>query len=186
MSTRSLIMSVIILTVAAAVPVSAEPAPQSVIDYANASLTSLGTDKTIVDAVKAENAKGKSLDQIKAADAVWIEASGVTGDMRKLIDSDCGKRLISFRDEHEFITEVFVMDNQGANVAMSEKTSDYWQGDEDKFIKCFNAGNGTVFVSDVNFDENTQVYQVQVSVPVTDGSATIGAICIGIDLDLFE
>ena len=186
MKTRIIIISITILSFFTAALAFAESAPQSVIDYANSTLTSLGTDKTIVDAVKSENAKGKTLDQIKTADTAWIGTPGVTDDMKKLIDSDCGKRLIAFRNEHDFVTEVFVMDNQGANVAMSEKTSDYWQGDEDKFIKCFNGGNGTVFVSDVAFDENTQVYQVQVSVPVKDGNTTIGAICIGIDLDSFK
>lgn len=41
--------------------------------------------------------------------------------------------------------EIFVMDNQGANVAMSDKTSDYWQGDEDKFVRSFAGGEGKVF-----------------------------------------
>ena len=43
-----------------------EKAPQKVVDLANSTLVNLGTDPVIVDAVKAENAKGKTLDEIKA------------------------------------------------------------------------------------------------------------------------
>ena len=75
------------------------------------------------------------------------------------------------------------MDNQGANVAMTDKTSDYWQGDEAKFQKAFNGGAGAVFIDAVKFDESAQAYLVQVSVPVMDGDQAIGAITMGIDVD---
>jgi hypothetical protein len=68
-------------------------------------------------------------------------------------------------------------------VAMSDKTSDYWQGDEAKFKKSFNNGEGAVFIDDVKFDDSSQAYTVQVSVPVIDGDKVIGAITFGIDLD---
>ena len=78
------------------------------------------------------------------------------------------------------------MDNQGANVAMTDKTSDYWQGDEAKFKESYNNGEGAVHISDVEFDDSTQAYLVQVSVPVKDGDAIIGAITVGIDVDRIE
>jgi hypothetical protein len=40
-----------------------------------------------------------------------------------------------------------------------------------------------VFVDDVEFDESTQTYLVQVSVPVKDGDNVIGAITFGIDVE---
>lgn len=85
-----------------------------------------------------------------------------------------------------YYAEIFVMDNQGANVAMTDKTSDYWQGDEAKFKKSFNDGAGAVFVDDVEFDDSAQAYLVQVSVPVKDGDKVIGAITFGIDVEKVE
>ncbi|WP_197466328.1 MULTISPECIES: hypothetical protein [unclassified Oleiphilus] len=78
------------------------------------------------------------------------------------------------------------MDNQGANVAMTNKTSDYWQGDEAKWQESFKDGAGAVHIGDVEFDESAQAYLVQVSVPVMDGGTAIGAITIGINLDDLE
>ena len=46
----------------------AENAPQKVYDLASGTLAKMGTDPVIVKAVQEENAKGKTLDQIKAKD----------------------------------------------------------------------------------------------------------------------
>ena len=42
------------------------------------------------------------------------------------------------------------------------------------------------FVDDVEFDDSTQAYLVQVSIPVEDGDAVIGAITFGIDVDKIQ
>ncbi|MDG4474566.1 PDC sensor domain-containing protein [Thiovibrio frasassiensis] len=162
---------------------AAEKAPQKVIDLANTELVKLGSDPAIVQAVKAENAKGKTLAQIKEKDVKWMATPGVVDYMKALMDNPCGKRLKEIRKSAPYYAELFVMDNLGANVCMSDKTSDYWQGDEPKFTESYKGGKGAVHVGDVKFDDSTQAYTVQVSVPVKDGAAVIGAMTIGIDMD---
>ena len=83
------------------------------------------------------------------------------------------------------ITEVFVMDAQGLNVAASHVTSDYWQGDEAKHIETYGLGAGATHFSDVELDESTQRYQGQISLTVTDPATgqPIGAITVGVDAD---
>jgi hypothetical protein len=161
----------------------AEKAPQKVLDLANTTMAAFGTDPIIVNAVKAENAKGKTLDQIKAEDTKWQADAGLADYMKALIDSECGKYLRKVQESGPYYAEIFVTDNQGANVAMTDKTSDYWQGDEPKFIKSFAGGAGAVFVDEVKFDDSSQTYSVQVSVPVKDGAKAIGSITFSIDVD---
>ena len=161
----------------------AEQAPQKVYDLAKGELAAYGTDPVIVAAVKAQNAKRMSMADIEAMDGKWKAESGVAPYMRALMDSECGKRLQELRDSKPYFAEIFVMDGQGADVAMSDKTSDYWQGDEAKFQKSFAGGSGAVFVDEVEFDDSTQNYLVQVSVPVMDGVRAIGAITFGIAVD---
>lgn len=78
------------------------------------------------------------------------------------------------------------MDNQGANVAMTNKTSDYWQGDESKFTQSYRGGKGATHIGDVEFDESAQAYLVQVSVPVIESGKAIGAVTIGVNIDELE
>jgi len=163
----------------------AETAVEKVEKYANIKLIQLAADKLIVDAVKAENAKGKTLDQIKKTDDKWMATQGVDDFMKGMMTSPVGKHLIELNGKYPFLREIFLVDNQGANIAMSEKTSDYWQGDEAKFQKSFDDGVGTVFVDDVKFDRSTQAFLAHVSVPVIDNEKVIGVLIFGVDMDKF-
>ena len=165
---------------------AAEKAPQKVFDMAKGKLAAIGQDPVIIEAVKGENARGKSLDQIKDLDEKWKNTPGLADYMNALMENACGRRLREIQSSNPSMAEIFVMDNQGANVCMTDKTSDYWQGDEAKFQNSFNGGAGKVFVDDVEFDESTQTYVSQVSVPVVEDGKTIGAITFGIDVDKLD
>lgn len=173
------------VTVLATSLATAEQAPDSIVQLAP-SLQSWGQNPVVVDAVRSQNAKGLSLEQIRQRDAQWRATSGLDNEMQEMIEGTVGQELSRLESSKPYVTEIFVMDNQGANVAMSNKTSDYWQGDEAKFTESFKGGAGALHVGDVEFDESAQAYLVQVSVPVVDGGKAIGAMTIGINIDDFE
>ncbi|MEM8755288.1 MAG: hypothetical protein AAGF90_20180, partial [Pseudomonadota bacterium] len=72
---------------------------------------------------------------------------------------------------------------KGLNVGQSAKTSDYWQGDEAKWRETYLVGPDAIHVSDVEEDESTQTFQIQVSLPIVDGGAPIGAVTVGVDVE---
>jgi len=181
--TVHVIMLALTLLVFSTVSAIAEMAPQKIIDLAHSTLADIGSDPTIVAAVKEQNNKGMSLEQIKTKDAQWKNTPGLADYMKALMTSACAKKIKAIQASAPYYAEIFVMDNQGANVAMTDKTSDYWQGDEAKFQKSFAGGTGAVFVDEVEFDDSSQAYLAQVSVPVKDGGKAIGAITFGIDVD---
>ena len=162
---------------------NAEKAPQKVYDLANSKMAELGKDSLIVKAVKAQNAKGMSLKSIKEMDEKWKNTAGIADFMKALMESECGLYLRRVQKANPFYAEIFVTDNQGANVCQTDKTSDYWQGDEAKFKNSFSGGKGAVFVDEVEFDDSTQTYVSQVSVPVMENGKAIGAITFGVDID---
>lgn len=162
---------------------NAQNPPESVIKLTKTKIIGWVSSGKIISAVKAQNAKNISLEKIKNLDKKWTETSGLDDFMNEILNNQCSEYLKSLRKENKFVIEAFVMDNKGANVGMTNKTSDYWQGDEEKFIKCYNNENGTTFYGKVAFDESTQTYLIQVSVPVVDGGKTIGAVTFGIDVN---
>lgn len=181
---KRLILLGLVIFLATANPAWAEEAPQAVKDLANAELAAIGGDPVIVAAVKEQNAKGMSLAEIQAMDTKWQETAGVADFMDALMNNPCAVRLKEIMNSKPFYAEIFVMDNQGANVCQTNKTSDYWQGDEGKFKNSY--GANAVFVDEVEFDDSAQAYLTQVSVPVKDGGNVIGAITFGIDVDKVE
>ena len=148
---------------------------------------------TIVAAIKSQNDKHSGLTQsdIDSMDKKWrAETSAGSKPMIDgLLGRPASKKLAGYKNDGEgLFTEIFVMDNKGLNVAQSDVTSDYWQGDEAKWKKTFLAGSNVTFIDEVEFDESTQTYQAQVSLSITDpdGGAVIGAITVGINVDLLS
>lgn len=160
-----------------------EPAPKAVVELVQAKVASLAADPVIVEAVKTQNAKKSSLNAIQKMDKKWRATPGIAPFMASLMGSPCAKQLRAAQAKQEYYSEIFVVDNQGANVCMTDKTSDYWQGDEAKFTKSFTGGVGRIFVDDVNFDDSSQAYVVQASVPVVKDGKAIGVLVVSIDVD---
>jgi hypothetical protein len=184
---RLLISSLLaVFLLSGGVAFAGDSAPEELVEYAKSTLSILGVENIVVNAVNTANAKGKTLSQIKEMDEQWKGTAGIADYMEELMESECGQFLVTYLDEYDFIAEIFVMDNQGANVAMTDKTSDYWQGDEAKFTKSFDAGSGALFIDEVEFDDSVQSYCVQISFPVKDDGEVIGAITVGVDIDRFE
>jgi hypothetical protein len=161
----------------------AEEAPERIFDLASSKLAEIGKEPVIIKAVKMANAQRKSLSSIQELDERWKAKTGMADYMQVLMDNECGKYLRDLQNTEPYIAEAFAMDNQGANVCMTDKTSDYWQGDENKFVISFNRGKGGVFVDVVEFDDSAQIKVTQVSVPVMEGDKVIGALTFGVDID---
>lgn len=138
----------------------------------------------LIQAIKNKNRQSESLRDIKSIDKKWRSGQLSLSVINKLLNNQAAKTLQKMERTQPYFIELFVMDNQGAIVAMTHRTTDYWQGDEDKFIASFNAGPGAVHISDVNFDKSTQRFLTQVSVPILDNKQVIGALTVGINLDI--
>lgn len=147
-------------------------------------------DPEIIAAIKAQNAENANIgqSQIDTLDKQWRAQTKTSA--RPLIDqvlsTALSKKLKGVKDQARgMITELFVMDNKGLNVGQSDATSDYWQGDEDKWQKTFLAGPGAMFIDEIELDESTQTFQSQLSLSIIDPvtGQVIGAVTVGVDVD---
>lgn len=164
-----------------------EPAMQS---YLQENVVTWASDPVLVEAIRAQNVKTSSYsqDQIIAMDQDWRAQVGTAN--APLVSEVLSNPAADFlraqvSGSGGTITEVFVMDAHGLNVAASGPTSDMWQGDEAKFQETYPNGPNATHFSDVEFDESTQTYQGQISMSVVDPASgeVIGAITIGVDAE---
>ncbi len=145
-------------------------------------LRALGKDPVIVAAVQAQNAKKVSLIAIKVADQRWtVNKEGSL--VRKTISGPCADHLRAIVAANPAYSETFAMDDQGAVVCSTEKTTDYWQGDEAKWQRAYNGGKGDAFIDRPKFDDSANARIAQISVPVMDGEKAIGAITVGVVIE---
>lgn len=147
----------------------------------------------IIEAVKAQNAETAGYDQAKidALDKQWRAEVGASD--QPLISATLSKAASKYLQQIKengagLYTEIFVMDAKGLNVAQSDATSDYWQGDEAKWQETFLKGKDGLHISDVEQDESTQTYQSQLSVPIVDPAdgSVIGAVTVGVNVEMLQ
>lgn len=151
---------------------------------ATTELAALGRDPIVVAAVKAQNDVGRTLDDVKALDAKWQATAGVADFMRALMDSPPGRHLASWKQAHPYVSEVFVMDKLGANVAQTDKTSDYWQGDEAKFLQSRDLQPGQLLIEGVRYDDSSQRFLAQLHAPLFDAEGVrLGTLTFGMDIE---
>lgn len=146
----------------------------------------MALNPVLVRAVRSQNQSSLTLDRIQSLDASWRESKSLTPFKLSLQTNQAGSFLKSTVERLQTLNEAFVTDNQGANVAAFPATSDYWQGDEEKWSASFNGGSGRIFMGELELDESTQTYAVQISAPVLDRGETIGVLVVGVTIDYLE
>ncbi|PWE55497.1 hypothetical protein DEM27_15715 [Metarhizobium album] len=146
-------------------------------------------DPAIIAALKVQNAAHARLlpGDIEALDTEWRTevADGHYKLINKLLSDPISAMLLAKQGQFSgAVTEIILMDAYGLNAAQSSVTSDYWQGDEQKFQKSFGDGKDAFFISDPEKDLSTQMLQSHACLTIVDETGTpIGAIAVGIDLN---
>lgn len=147
-------------------------------------------DPRIIAAIREQNAHNRYITRraIDTLDEQWRRE--LTSTSHPLIDTVLSKpasRLLMADEKATggLVTEIILMDDHGLNVAQSDVTTDYWQGDEAKWQKSFGAGANALFIGKPERDESTQSFQSQLSMTISDPDTgkAIGAITVGISID---
>lgn len=140
-------------------------------------------DPVVVQAVRDANANPRTMNEIESVDREWKGATGVTPFMRSLIDHPAARRLKELRSSSPEIQEAFLTDALGANVAITNKTSDFYQGDEVQYLESFNQGKGGVHIGELSLDESIHSYSIHVGVPVLDQGKVIGVLLAAVNVE---
>ena len=147
----------------------------------------LAESPLLIREVEKQNRLKKTMNSILQTDRMWHKLDISHPIKKQMYASKTGtflKGLVEF--ENSIYSEIFLTDNQGANITSWPITSDYWQGDEEKWSKVFNQSNTDVFVGELEFDESSHTNAVQISVPVLKNKKIIGVLIAGIKLTYLQ
>lgn len=178
---KSPILAVFLLALTSAASAQSADAMQKTLALQAKTIQAWGTDAAFITAVKAQNGKRVPAGQMKVLDEQWA-AGKATELVRQVTIGPSADKLRQLVATNPSYGESFVMDNQGAIVCATAKTSDYWQGDEAKWQRAFNDGKGAVFIDRPKLDESAAKRLAQISVPVADNGQIIGVLTVGITI----
>jgi hypothetical protein len=138
-----------------------------------------------------QNKKHASIDQAKidALDKQWREER--KSDDQPLITAVLSSPLSGYLTRIQarslgLYTEIFVMDNKGLNAGQSSVTSDYWQGDEDKWQKTFLVGPEAVFIDKPEYEKTTGTWRVQLNMTLAQDQKPVGSVTVEVNLTELE
>ena len=96
----------------------------------------IAANPDIVQSVVVQNGQRQTLKAIQELDRIWQSSNEITPFKKSLMENKAGillSRIVELKND--IYSEAFVTDTQGANVAAYPPTTDYWQGDEEKFTE---------------------------------------------------
>ncbi|MDN3639198.1 transporter substrate-binding domain-containing protein [Simiduia curdlanivorans] len=134
-----------------------------------------------INALLAQKQPQLSAQQLSQREAIWQEKTLANIDF---IDHTLSKKLQDFVSAHpDVISEVFIMGEQGETLACNHKLSDYWQGDEDKFLKSQSLAGGEFFIEAIAYDASSQAFVAHVSWPIYLQGLRQGSITLGVRVE---
>ncbi|HWG06874.1 MAG TPA: hypothetical protein VG271_17845 [Beijerinckiaceae bacterium] len=162
-----------------------QPHVKAVRDYVEKNVRPWLADPILIGAIMSQNKKHAhiTIAEIDRLDAGFIERTD-----KQLIDSTMNNPLAAYLKEKKAaadgsIFEIFVVDNKGLNVAQTDPTLDYMQGDEAKFQKTFLVGPEAVFIDEAAPDNGVNVAQADMTIKHPKTGKAIGAIIVGVVVD---
>ncbi|HAM58453.1 MAG TPA: hypothetical protein DDZ42_23940 [Candidatus Rokubacteria bacterium] len=167
---------------AAAASFEITPAIQAELDKQKAVVAKWVAAPAIVSAVAEQNRKGP----IAGMDNAKWKVTRRNDPMVTGFQSNAAGQFLKAKlaESQGAISEAFLNAAQGEKVAFFEKTTSYIHRGSAKFDVPFNTGKS--WQGKPEFDESSQTYAIQISVPVLAEGKTIGALVVGVNLSYLE
>ena len=147
-------------------------------------LKNIATNPQIIEIIKRFNEKNQelSISDILKRDKKWKETKGIDDFIKPLLINDCAQFLIEFQEQYDEFPEIFITDEKGLIVGETNKTSDYYQADEQWWIKAYNDGIGRIYFGEIEYDESAYAEAIPIYIPVMDSQdkkaiGVIKAVC---------
>ena len=156
-----------------------------IIETSAENLETLALSPDIIDAVKSANEAYASLTEadIAAMDQQWIdEDPAIEPTVQQIQNNAVSDRLRSYMNTFPENVEVFLTGSRGLNVAMSGRTGDYLQAGENWWDSSYADGKGVTYIEDVQFDESSKSYAINIATPVRDGTTVAGILRTTVDV----
>lgn len=155
-------------------------------------LRTLSTNRTMIaDLVRASLNAESDIEALKRLDEKWKSVppeNTINPFIRSVLENEIVTELKEFRSEFPEHREISITDRNGANVASTNRTSDYYQADEEWWQAAFNNGRGSVYISQPLYDESAETLSIQIAIPIVNPTTNeiVGILRTNVGLDIFS
>ena len=115
---------------------------------------------------------GQIQDLLDGLDNQWRAADAENNNddplVKSHLENPVASELLKYTVAFPNNVEVFITDIYGGLVGSSQRTSDYYQADEEWWQSAYANGDGAIYISQPEFDESANQMSVLISLPVYD------------------
>lgn len=108
--------------------------------------------------------------ELNAKDAQWQAADAANNNKDALVQEHLTNvvalDLLEYQQTFPNNIEVFVTDKYGGLAGATNRTSDYYQADEDWWQAAYNNGQGAVYIGEPEYDESSNALAVLIVLPI--------------------
>ncbi|MBV1909811.1 MAG: PDC sensor domain-containing protein [Kangiellaceae bacterium] len=138
----------------------------------------IASNSSIIKYLSEHNANKTSLADIMKKEDRWLVSKRL---QEEVTNNKVAKQLSKIlADPNYSIVEIIITDSLGGTVAASPAPSDYWQGDEEKFIQPVKQEN--IYISDSKWDESSEAYSFFMAKPIYVDAELLGVMMVGVDV----
>ena len=120
------------------------------------------------------------LSQIQQQDQAWLAAENDDELITAVLHHPVAAELREFQARFPEHAEVFITDRYGSLIAATNRTSDYFQADEDWWQEAYGAGFGWTYIGNPEFDESSDTLAINLAIPLFNPNASSPDRLVGI------
>lgn len=105
-------------------------------------------------------------------DQQWAAAKDTDPLIQEVINNELAVELKESQAKFANYAEIFVTDKYGSIVASTNRTSDYYQADEEWWQVAWNNGQGSIYIGQPEYDESANINTINIAIPVPGHNST--------------
>ena len=149
----------------------------SLIEGAVLQVSNLASSSTLQQAARDAGRLPVSSAELESAvvriESDWARMRGDAGVLRQILEHPASQFLRRQNEIHATFREILATDARGRLIAATNKTSDYYQADEQWWLRAFLQGMGASYVGDLAFDESANSYGIEIAQPIHDAESGV-------------
>ena len=110
--------------------------------------------------------------QLQQLDEEWVTAPDNAQLVTAVLNHNLVIELSEFKSLFPEHAEVFITDRYGGLVAATDRTSDYYQADEEWWQEAYGSGFGGTHIGNPEFDESSNTLAINLAIPLFDRNAS--------------
>ncbi|MCK5113222.1 MAG: HAMP domain-containing protein [Phycisphaerae bacterium] len=123
--------------------------------------------------------------ELATIDASWATTPENTGLLYDVINNPIADILKRIVRRDNAISELIITDRFGQLIAASNRTTDYYQGDEEWWVKAYNGGQGKIYIPSIEYDKSTKIWAASLCIPIIDNNGKFLGVAKGV-LDIHK